>query len=361
MTSYTPNSNYPYPDATDAVTDFPATNATLVGYLDNLPNRSAIINNRFDIWQRGTTFSSPATGIYTADRWRLDYDGAGGTRAIYRNTISLGTNLPSGIQGNHFLELHITSAGTATTQSISQRIESVRTFASETVTLSAWVRNADDGLGVNTVTLKAIQNFGTGGSPSTAVTTTIGSKSVTGSWTRITATFTLPSLSGKTVGSNGDDYLQIMFDLGSQTGRFHLWGVQLEKNSTATALERRPIQQELALCQRYFVKSYEIGTAPGTSTNNGSFRQFTASDAYSNAWAMINLPVPLRASPALAIYTHTGTADRWTYQRSGTAEIVVPVAGALGSATTTFWMYFAVGAAWANTWLIGHYTLSSEL
>jgi hypothetical protein len=54
------------------------------------------------------------------------------------------------------------------------------------------------------------------------------------------------------MGTNGDDYLEIHFDLGTQTGTFNFWGVQLEQNTTATALERRPIQQELDLCHRYF-------------------------------------------------------------------------------------------------------------
>jgi len=254
MTSYTTRSSYPYPDPSDQVADYPTTASSIAGYLDHLPNRNAIINPVMDIWQRGTSFSNPANGSYTADRWRIDYDGAGGTRTVARNTISLGTNLPSGIQGKYFMEVTLTNAGTATTQSISQRVERVNTFAGETITLSAWVRNDGAGTGVNTLTARAIQNFGTGGSPSTAVTTTLGTASVTGSWVRLHVHATLPSISGKTIGSNGDDYLEIKFDLGIQTGRFWLYGVQLEQNSTQTALERRPIQQELALCHRYFTR-----------------------------------------------------------------------------------------------------------
>jgi hypothetical protein len=249
-----------------------------------------------DIWQRGTSFSNPATGSYTADRWRIDYDGTGGTRTVARNTISLGTNLPSGIQGKYFMEVTLTNAGTATTQSISQRVERVNTFAGETITLSAWVRNDDAGTGVNTLTARAIQNFGTGGSPSTAVTTTLGTASVTGSWVRLHVHATLPSISGKTIGSNGDDYLEIKFDLGSQTGRFWLYGVQLEQNTTQTALERRPIQQELALCQRYYVKQ-------GDATS-----VFFAYDAAIGAGTAL-FPVALRAAPTSIIVSYAGTSN----------------------------------------------------
>jgi hypothetical protein len=292
MTSYTTRSSYPYPDPSDQVADYPTNASAIAGYLDHLPNRNAIINPVMDIWQRGTSFSNPATGAYTADRWRIDYDGAGGTRTVARNTISLGTNLPSGIQGKYFMEVILTNAGTATTQSISQRVERVNTFAGETITLSAWVRNDGGGTGVNTLTAKAIQNFGTGGSPSTAVTTTLGTAAVTGTWVRLHVHATLPSISGKTIGSNGDDYLQIMFDLGSQTGKFWLYGVQLEQNTTQTALERRPIQQELALCQRYY---YRI-----TATQINTMFGMLYVEATQSTIAVIPLPVTMRTIPSLS-------------------------------------------------------------
>jgi hypothetical protein len=282
VTSYTPKGNYPYPAPTDPVTDYPTAASTFAGYVDNLPNRNRIINGTFDIWQRGaTTYSNPASGTYTADRWVFTHNGTGGTMWIAPFTLNPGT-LVGGMQGRRALNLNITNAGSpaATSQTIGQRIEDVRTFASETITISGWLNNSGAGLGVNSVTIKAIQNFGTGGSPSTAVTTTIATKSVTGSWVRFTATTTLPSISGKTIGSDENSYLEIQFDVGSSTGSLWLWGVQLEQNSTATALERRPIQQELALCQRYYETSYATGTSPGTDNltvvNAGGFVQYSA-------------------------------------------------------------------------------------
>ena len=249
MTSYTPKSAYPYPDPTDAVTDYPATASTLAGYLDNLPNRNAIINGCFDIWQRNTAFENVITsGSYTADRWIIGYNGTGSLRNISRQTQALGTTI-DGMQARYYYQVIVTNAGTATSQTIGQRVENVTTLAGETVTFSAYVKT---GSGTMNLTAKAIQNFGTGGSPSSAVTTTLGTATATTTWTRIKFTATLPTLTGKTLGTALNDYLEVQFDLGSQTGTLNIWGVQLEQNSTATALERRPIQQELALCQRYF-------------------------------------------------------------------------------------------------------------
>ena len=323
MTSYTTRSSYPYPDPSDQVADYPTTASAIAGYLDHLPNRNAIINPVMDIWQRGTSFSNPATGTYTADRWRIDYDGAGGTRTVARNTISLGTNLPSGIQGKYFMEMILTNAGTATTQSISQRVERVNTFAGETITLSAWVRNDGGGTGVNTLTAKAIQNFGTGGSPSTAVTTVLGTAAVTGTWVRLHVHVTLPSISGKTIGSNGDDYLQIMFDLGSQTGRFWLYGVQLEQNTTQTALERRPIQQELALCQRYCVRF--------DADSGGSF---SLGHAYSATGinAVLSLPTQMRVAPT-SMTTTTPVSNYGVESASGTGLVCNSVGFVAASGT----------------------------
>ena len=45
--------------------------------------------------------------------------------------------------------------------------------------------------------------------------------------------------------------------------------MQLEIGSVATNYEVRSFQHELQICQRYFEKSYEIGTVPGTATTTG--------------------------------------------------------------------------------------------
>jgi hypothetical protein len=160
------------------------------------------------------------------------------------------------MQPKYAAEVGISNAGTSTSQRFGQRIEDVRTFAGEVVTLSFWCLST---VAPKTIIAKAVQNFGTGGSPSAAVTTTIGTVTTTTSMVRKSFTFTVPALTGKSIGTAENSYLEIHFELGLQTGSFQFWGVQLEQNSTATALERRPIQQELALCQRYFFRSVANG------------------------------------------------------------------------------------------------------
>jgi hypothetical protein len=286
MSNVTPKGNYPYPDPSDPVSDYPATASTFAGYVDNLPNRNLIINPLFDIWQRGTSPATTTSGSYTADRWRLDWDGTAGTRAVSATTPTLGTSI-GGMQPYRAANINVSTLATGQSfMRFAQRIEGVRSLAGETATLSFYVSST---VAPKTVTIRAVQNFGTGGSPSSAVTTAIGTATTTTSYVRKIYTFTVPALTGKTIGTNGDDYLEIHFDLGTQTGTFNFWGVQLEQNNTATALERRPIQQELGLCQRYY---YHFSS---------SDRLFGFGSAVSTTIATITIPfaTALRAGPVL--------------------------------------------------------------
>jgi hypothetical protein len=205
--------------------------------------RNAIINGNFDIWQRGTTFSA---GGYTADRWLLQVDGSGATRAITRQTFTPG-NAIAGYEPIFYLRYNQSVAGSGATYNIlDQRIEDVRTYAGQAVTVSFWAKAA-----ANVSTNSSIQQvFGSGGSSEVAGLSS-ATLNLTTSWQRFTYTGTLASISGKTVGT--DSYIAFRLNLPlNTTFTIDLWGVQIEKGSIATPVEQRPIGTELALCQRYF-------------------------------------------------------------------------------------------------------------
>lgn len=222
--------------------------------------RNKLINGGFDIWQYGTTQTS--IKLYGSDdRWNNDYEGSSRTHS--QQTFTLGqTDVPG--NPRFFSRTVVTSvAGSGNYVAKYQKIEGVRTFAGQTVTLSFWAK-AD---AVRNIATSADQAFGSGGSPSSSVSG-IGptTYALTTSWKYFTSTFTLPSISGKTLGTNNNDCLTLLFwfdagstfnsrtnSLGQQSGTFDIANVQLEAGPQASSFEQRPIGTELALCQRYYL------------------------------------------------------------------------------------------------------------
>ena len=218
--------------------------------------RNAIINGGFDVWQRGTTFS---TSDFAADRWLNAY--VGSSAVMSRQSFTPGqTDVPG--EPRFFNRAVVTSvAGPNNYSILLQRIEGVRTFAGQTVTISFWAKaNAS-----RSIAVELAQWFGTGGSPSTMVSAIGATKVAIGTaWQQISIAVTVPSISGKTLGTNGDDYLalNIWFDggsgfnarngtLGQQSGTFDIARVQLEPGGFRTPFELRPLGAEVSLCKRY--------------------------------------------------------------------------------------------------------------
>jgi hypothetical protein len=212
--------------------------------------RNAIINGNFDIWQRGTSFGNIGSGSYSADRWQAAWGGGSGSaRTISRELFTLGqTDVPG--EPSYFLRWNQTAGGTSNTfNALLHRIESVRTFAGQTITLSFYAKAS------NSLTLahvRADQFYGSTGGSSTVVTTFAQNVSVGTSWQKYAFTVPLPAISG-TIGSAGNDQVAIDFALPlNTTFTFDIAQVQVEAGPVATPFERRPIGAELALCKRYY-------------------------------------------------------------------------------------------------------------
>jgi hypothetical protein len=189
---------------------------------------------------------------------------SGGTVTYSTQTFTVGTQVGE-FQPEKYARL-VTSGQSAAGDfaKIRQSIEDVRTFAGSTITVSFWAKAAS---GTPKMTVELNQTFGSGGSPSAEVNNYAGQVTLTTSWARYAVTIAVPSISGKTIGttantsslqldlwtSSGTTYNTRSGTLGIQNNTFDIWGVQVEEGSVATAFERRPLQQELAMCQRYFL------------------------------------------------------------------------------------------------------------
>jgi hypothetical protein len=223
---------------------------------------NVIINGAFDINQRGLTSSTASA--YHFDRWRSLI--SSGTVTNSAQTFTAGESPAQG--GRNFLRTVTSSQSGSGAFAINiQPIEDVRTFAGETVTVSFYARA---GSGTPKLGLELFQVFGSGGSPSASVSAPAGTVTLSTSWARYSLTVAVPSLSGKTIGTNnntsldlniwysaGTDFNARTGSIGIQSNTFDIWGVQLEAGTVATPFRRNSpsIQAELAACQRYYFNS----------------------------------------------------------------------------------------------------------
>ena len=163
-------------------------------------------NGDFEQWLAGTSLSTPASGSETADTFFVRYDGTIGTFTVSRQAFTVGqTDVPE--EPKYFLRWDHTSGGSGSTfRDLEWRNEvGVRWAAGEDGNLGFYIRGASS----YQVTVKIFQDFGTGGSPSSAVQVNSLTVNVTTSWQFVDLSQEFPSIAGKTLGSNNDDCVKV--------------------------------------------------------------------------------------------------------------------------------------------------------
>lgn len=240
-------------------------------------NGNHLINGDFQVWERA--YTQTTSGYGSCDRWINAH--ATSTKQTTRRAFSVGQ---TDVYGNptYYCETAVTTGGTASSNTNQvQRIEDVTRYASKTMTFSFYA--AADSASLD-LAVEIRQIFGSGGS--SAVICHIEKVDLTTSWTKYTMEVTLPSISGKTIGT--DSYLQVRFwfdagsdydaytdTLGNQSGEFYLAMIKLEDGSEATPLESRTYQLEKFLCERYYYVGVDttsieyVGNGYNNNTTNG--------------------------------------------------------------------------------------------
>jgi hypothetical protein len=267
--------------------------------------RNKLINGGFDIWQRGT--SQTTSGYGSDDRW--GNENVGSTKTASRQTFTLGqTDVP--LNPKYWSRTVVTSvAGAANYCNKIQRVESVLTLAGQEATLSFWAK-ADAS---KNIAVEFVQWFGLGGSPSSIVSGIgVTTCALTTSWQKFVVTVNIPSITGKTLGTDLGDFLAAVFwfdagssfnartnSLGQQSGTFDIATVQLEAGDQPTPFEQRPVGTELTLCQRYL--AYFGG-------NNDTFPGLVLTSA-TQALVLCTFPQPMRRAPVSADFTISAAAD----------------------------------------------------
>ncbi len=235
-------------------------NGTVSRLEDNGGRKNYLINGNFNVAQRGSTHNVTTTFSYGIDRFRART--STGTTTI--NQFS--TNAPSvhtESLGKNYAVIMSNSNGTIY---FGQPIENVRNCAGKIVTLSfnGSVYNGT----AKTVRVYLYQYFGSGGTPSAQVT--VGYKDIVIQSNSLdvaqkyTATFLVPSIDGKTLGTNGDSQLIVEFELPSTTSGFtyDIGNIKLEDGTVATD-GWHPYDgefgSEVQACERYYRQFTYIG------------------------------------------------------------------------------------------------------
>ena len=291
-----------------SASDINDTNGTinLIGQTTNFyAGKNKIINGDFGIWQRGTSITcANNVATYVADRFAVGAGYSSGSTVASRQTFTPGTAPVAGYEGSFFLRVTNAAGGSPSPYlDIAQRVEDVRVFAGQTVTLSFWAK-ASVSTNLNPLIR---QNFGSGGSSNVDSSPT--AQTATTSWARYSFTLAIPSISGKTIGTSSylEFYLLNGFYAANQT--IDIWGVQFEAGSTATAFQTATgtIQGELAACQRYY---YRTGVGTGSTTPRvyeplgyGSFSGTT------NFACQVEFPVSMRVAVNTLDYANIAVND----------------------------------------------------
>jgi len=285
---------------------------TIQGTAAGMPFRNRIINGDMRIDQRnnGAVFTSTSSAPYTVDRWQSNC-ASGATFTTQRVD-----DAPAGSGLFNSLKVTVTSSKASVLTSdeymFRQNVEGYNladfelgTTSAKTFTVSFWVKSSVTGTHSGAFR-NALANRGY------AFTYTITSANT---WEY--KTITVPGDTTGTWNKAESVGIRLQFDLGcgdsmrntagswvggvsvvGATGAVRLitnsnatWqitGVQLEKAAAATDFEFRPIQTELAMCQRYL---------PCTGSSNGGVYM---GQAFSTTQAVtaINLPVPARVAPS---------------------------------------------------------------
>lgn len=300
--------------------------------------KNRIINGAMVIDQRNAGASvTPTTNLtYTLDRW-VSVLTAASKYSVQQNAGSV--TPPTGFTnylGVTSLSAYSIAAGDLF--SVNQRIEGFNaadlawgTASAQTVTLSFWVRSSLTGTFGGCINNSAANRtylftYAISAANTWEQKTITIAGDVTGTWLTtsgigIEVRFGLGAGSTYTGTANTWSGSAVYQPTGSVNlvatngATFYITGVQLEKGSTATSFDYRPYGTELALCQRYYEKSYNIDVTPASVSDLGAILHRPPSTS-------INITTPFkvakRASPSVTVYSPvTGTSSRFRNYTSG--------------------------------------------
>jgi hypothetical protein len=303
------------------------------GGSNNVTMRNRIINGAMVIDQRNAGAQvTPASGAYFVDRWNFN-----SSQASKFTAQQLTSSPPTGFTNYiALISTAATSLGAGDYFNIGQRIEGYNisdlvlgSASGKSFTISFWVQSSLTGTFSGSL---GNSGFDTG----YGFTYTISSANT---WTYVTVTIPPTSLGswnttnglglrvyfslgvGSTYGTTANTWVSAgsygvasgVNVAGTNGATFYITGVQLEAGTTASPFEYRQYGMELALCQRYYQKTFPPSTVPANNTgNDGAFMGMGFMGSNSEPITNWYFPVQLRATPTVTLYNPgSGTAGNW--------------------------------------------------
>ena len=164
--------------------------------------------------------------------------------------------------------------------------------------------------------------------------------------------------SGNIIGASGSS----QYPTTTSGGNMFFTGMQLEQNYQPTPFEQRPIGVELALCQRYYEKSYSDGVATGTNTFTGVVLQGSFGNASGKHYTTVSYKVAKRSAPTVSLWTNVGGVGSWAVISSPQPSGYAGPASIFASNTKSFTVDQSDGGyAWQGGTTIGHWEATIEL
>jgi len=316
------------------------------GFKNRIINGSMVIDQR----NAGASLSTASgTSAYSLDRWQILYD-ATSKFTVQQNAGSV--TPPVGF--SNYLGVTSSSAYAVTASQlfcVRQLIEGFNTADlgwgtanAKTVTLSFQVYSSLTGTfggSIGNATNTRFYPFSYSipvANTWTTISVTIAGDT-TGTWVGATNAVGISVLFGLGVGSsysgtagawtgtaNTFSVTGATSVVGTSGATFYITGVQLEVGSSATGFEYRQYGQELALCQRYFWKTYNPTVLAGATSGAGG--QAGAVMIYvpaigNTVRCTMPFKVNMRSSPTVTTYNpETGAATVAAYEGSGATNQV---------------------------------------
>lgn len=326
-------------DAVDDINDF----------LDVMPThameRQAIINGNFDVWQRGTAFTSgtsPANGddTYLADRWILLSDGADVVDVSRESSVvpagsaySLKCDVKTANKKFGHLQIiesvdALKLAGKHVSLSFQARTVTGAVIENLRAAVLSWTGTAD------TVTSDVVSAWGNEGTDPTLVTnwtyenTPADLALVADEWT----TFKIENINIDTSGMKNLAVFVWVDDADAAVGDLlYLSQIQLCEGEVALPFQPKTFAEELQACQRYYVM-----LTPATTAIIMSGFVVTATSAR----ALMNLSTTMRVTPTLIT---TGVAADYKMFVSGSSYTCTAVPA--NSSSTKGFIYLTITCA----------------